>query len=161
MGSRAVRQGTTIAGSKTAAGALSICSATANVGRVLEGGSTLATQIKTVRFNLNANPRSLTAVKNKYPIGVNLGSFDIAGTIEAYFEDETLYDKMVDHTDSSLVLEIDSPEDDRTIITIPNLKFTNAAPVGAGLNQDCMASLDFTAKAHAGTSAMLQVDLLT
>ena len=161
MGSRAVLQQSTISGSKTAAGSLSVCSATANIGRVLEGGSTLATQIKAVRFNLNANPRSLTAVKNKYPIGVNLGSFDIAGTIEAYFEDETLYDKMVDHTDSSLVLEIDSPEDDRTIITIPNLKFTNAAPVGAGLNQDCMASLDFTAKAHAGTSAMLQVDLLT
>jgi hypothetical protein len=156
-----VLQQSTISGSKTAAGSLSVSSATANIGRVLEGGIALATQIKAVRFNLNANPRSLTAVKNKYPIGVNLGSFDITGTIEAYFEDETLYDKMVDHTDSSLVVEIDSAEDDRTIITIPNLKFTNAAPVGAGLNQDCMASLDFMAKAHAGTSAMLQVDVLT
>ena len=140
MGSRAVLQQTTISGSKTAAGSLSVCSATANIGRVLEGGSSLATQIKAVRFNLNANPRSLTAVRNKYPIGVNLGSFDITGTVEAYFEDETLYDKMADHSDSSLVLEIDSPEDDRTIITIPNLKFTNAAPVGAGLNQDCKIS---------------------
>jgi hypothetical protein len=161
MGSRAVLQQATIAGSKTAAGSLSVCSATANIGRIIEGGAALATKIKAARFNLNANPRSLTAVGNKYPIGINLGSFDITGTVEAYFEDETLYDKFVDHSDSSLVLEIDSAEDDRTIITIPNLKFTNAAPVGQGLNQDCMATLDFTAKAHAGTSAMLQVDLLT
>jgi hypothetical protein len=100
-------------------------------------------------------------VANKYPIGINVGSFDITGTVEAYFEDETLYDKVVDHSDSSLVLELDSAEDDCTIITIPNLKFTNAAPVGQGLNQDCMATLDFTAKAHAGTSAMMQVDVLT
>lgn len=161
VGAGAFRAGTTVSGSVNPAGSLSIASATANIGRLEEGGATLTTAIKAVRFNLNANPRQLTAVANKFPIGINLGSFEITGSVEAYFEDATLYDKFVDHNDSSLVFEIDSAEDDRTIITITNLKFTNAAPVGAGLNQDVMVTLDFTAKNDATTSSMMQVDLLT
>lgn len=161
MGSRATPQGTTISGSKTAAGALSVCGATSNVGTLQEGGTGLTTKVKGVRFNLNANPRQLTAVANKYPIGINLGSFEITGSLDAYFEDLVLYQKFIDHNDSSLVVEIDSPEDDRTILTISNLKFTNAAPVGAGLNQDVMVTMDFTAKRNATDNAMLQVDLLT
>ena len=161
LGSRAVPQATTISGSKTAAGSLSVCGATANVGTLQENGTALATKIKGVKFNLNANPRQLTAVANKYPIGINLGSFEITGTLEAYFEDLVLYQKFIDHNDSSLTVEIDSPEDDRTILTISNLKFTNAAPVGAGLNQDVMVALDFTAKRDPTSNAMMQVDLLT
>lgn len=161
VGAGAYRAGTTVSGSVTPAGSLSIASATANVGRIEEGGASLTTAIKAVRFNLNANPRALSAVANKFPIGINYGSFEITGSVEAYFEDGVLYDKFVDHDDSSLVFEIVSPEDDRTIITITNLKFTNAAPVGAGLNQDVMVTLDFTAKNDATTSSMMQVDLLT
>ena len=161
MGSRSIAQGTTISGSKTAAGVLSVCSATANVGTLQEGGTALTTKIKGVRFNLNANTRQLSAVGSKFPIGVNLGSFEITGTLEAYFEDLVLYNKFVNSTDSSLVFEIVSPEDDRTIITIPALEFTNAAPVGAGLNQDAMVSMDFTAKRDSVSGAMMQVDLLT
>lgn len=161
MGSRGIAQGTTISGAKTPAGILSVCSATANVGTLQEGGSALTTKIKGVRFNLNANTRQLTAVGSKFPIGVNLGSFEITGTLEAYFEDLTLYNKFINSTDSSLVFEIVSPEDDRTIITIPALEFTNAAPVGAGLNQDAMVSMDFTAKRDSVSGAMMQVDFLT
>ena len=161
VGAGAYRAGSTVSGSVNSQGTLSISSATANIGRLEEGGVTLAAKVRAVRFNLNANPRQLTAVANKFPIGINLGSFEITGTVEAYFEDATLYDKFIAHSDSSLVFEIDSAEDDRTIITITNLKFTNAAPVGAGLNQDVMVSLDFIAKNDATTSAMMQVDLLT
>lgn len=161
VGAGAFASGTTVSGSVTPAGALSVCSATANMGRIEEAGTALATKIRAVRFSLNANPRQLTAIGNKFPIGINYGSFDITGTVEAYFEDLALYNKFVNHSDSSLVFEFDSLEDDRTIITISNLKFSNAAPVGAGLNQDVMVSLDFTAKRDAGANAMMQVDLLT
>ena len=161
VGAGAFGAGSTVSGSVTAASANSICTATANMGRLQEGGTDLATKVKAVRFNLNANPRQLTAVANKYPIGINLGSFEITGSVEAYFEDLTLYNKFVNHNDSSLVFEFDSAEDDRTIITISNLKFTNAAPVGAGLNQDVMVTMDFTAKNDSTTSSMMQVDVLT
>jgi len=161
LGSRAVSQGTTISGSKNAAAGLSVCGATSNVGTLQENGTGLTTPVKALRFNLNANPRQLTAVGNKYPIGINLGSFEITGSLDVYFEDATLYTKFLDHNDSNLTVEIDSPEDDRTIITISNLKFTNAAPVGAGLNQDVMLTMEFTAKRNTTSGAMMQVDLLT
>lgn len=161
VGAGAYSATSTISGAVTPASANSIASATANMGRIEENGVALTTAVKAVRFNLNANPRQLTAVANKFPIGINLGSFEITGTIEAYFEDLALYDKFVNHSDTSLVFEIDSAEDDRTIITITNMKFTNAAPVGAGLNQDVMVTLDFTAKRNATSNSMLQVDVLT
>jgi len=161
VGAGAFSATSTISGSVNPAGSLSVASATANMGRIMEGGVALTTAVRAVRFTLNANPRQLTAVANKFPIGINLGSFEITGTVEAYFEDLALYDKFVDHSDTSLVFEIDSPEDDRTIFTISNMKFTNAAPVGAGLNQDVMVTLDFIAKRDATSNAMMQVDVLT
>lgn len=161
IGAGAFRAGTTVSGSVTPAGSLSVCGATANMGRIEEAGVALATKIKGIKFNLNTNPRALTAVANKFPIGINYGSFDISGSVDAYFEDGALVDKMIAHSDSSLVFEITSLEDDRTIITISNLKFTVAAPVGAGLNQDAMVTLDFVAKRNATANAMMQVDLLT
>jgi len=161
VGAGAFAAGTTISSSVTPQGSLSIANATSNIGRIEENGVALTTKLRSVKFNLNANPRSLPAIGNKFPIGVNLGSFEITGTVDAYFEDLTLYNKFLSHEDSSLVLEIDSPEDDRTIITISSLKFTKASPAGAGLNQDVMVSLDFTAKKDSTFTTMMQVDLLT
>jgi len=161
LGAGAFAAGTTVSGSVTPAGSLSVVGATANMGRIEEGGVALTTKVKAVKFNLNANLRQLTAIANKFPIGINLGSFEITGSVEAYFEDLALYNKFVNHTDSSLVFEFDSLEDDRTIITISNLKFTNAKPVGAGLNQDVMVTMDFMGKRDAVSNAMMQVDLLT
>jgi len=146
VGAGAFEAGFTISGSVVAPGALSVVGATANMGRIEEGGVALTTKVKGIRFALNANTRQLTAIANKFPIGINLGSFDITGSIEAYFEDLALYTKFVNHTDTSLVFEFDSLEDDRTIITIHGVKFTNAAPVGAGLNQDVMLTLDFVSR---------------
>jgi len=161
MGAGAFTANATISGSVTPPGALSVVGATANMGRLEEGGVALAVKIKALRFTLNTNLRQLTAIANKFPIGINQGSFELTGSLDAYFEDLTLYDKYVNHADSSIVFELDSLEDDRTIITISNLKFTNAAPAGAGLNQDAMVTLDFTGKKNVATSAMMQVDLLT
>lgn len=161
VGAGAFAATSTISGSIVPAGVLSIASATANVGRFEEGGTALATKVKAVKFNLNANVRQLRAVANKFPIAINLGSFDITGSVEAYFEDLTLYNKFIGHSDSSLVFEITSAENDSTVITITNLKFTNAAPVGAGLNQDVMVTMDFMGQSDAVTASMMQVDLLT
>jgi len=160
MGAGAFAAAVTVSGSVTAASANAVSGATANMGRIEEGGVALTTKIKSAKFSLNANPRALTAVANKFPIGINYGSFDITGTVEAYFEDSALYDKFVAHTDSSLVVEIIDAADKRTIVTISNLKFTTAAPVGAGLNQDSMVSLDFVAKRNATSNAMMQIDIL-
>lgn len=161
MGERAVRAGATVSGSVTAASALSIVSATANMGRLEEAGVALTTKIRKIHFNLSTNARSLTAVANKFPIGINMGSFEITGSLEAYFEDAAMLDKLINHSTTSLVFEFTSAEDDRTIITIPKLKFTSGWPVGAGLNQDTMLSLNFTAINDSVSSSMMQVDVLT
>lgn len=161
LGAGAFSAGATISGSVTPAGSLSVNSATANVGRIEENLVALATKIKGVKFNLNANPRALSAVSSKFPIGINYGSFDITGTIDAYFEDAALYDKFIANTDSSLIFEIISPEDDRTIFTFPAIEFLSAAPVGAGLNQDAMVSIEFASKRSSAFASQMQIDLLT
>ena len=161
MGERALRAGSTVSGSVTPASSAPIVTATANMGRLEEAGTSLTTKIRRVNFNLNANPRQLSAVANKFPIGINLGSFEITGTVEAYFEDGTMLDKLINHTSSSLAFEFDDANDDRTIITITNLKFTTGWPVGAGLNQDVTLALDFTAINDSVSSSMMQVDVLT
>lgn len=161
VGAGAFSAATTVSGSVTAASTNIVSAASSNMGRIEEGGIVLTTKIKSAKINLNTNARQLTGLGSKFPIGINYGSFDITGTIEAYFEDAALYDKFIAHTDSSLVVEIIDAADHRTIFTVANLKFTNAMPAGAGLNQDAMVSLDFVAKRNATTNAMMQVDILT
>ena len=161
MGERALSAGSTVSGSVTPASADPIITATANMGRLEEAGVALTTKIRRINFNLNANARQLTAVANKFPIGINMGSFEITGTLEAYFEDATMLDKLINHSSSSLVFEFDDADDNRTIITVTNLKFTTGWPVGAGLNQDVMLALDFTAIRDSVSNSMMQVDVLT
>lgn len=161
VGAGAFTATNSIAGSVTSQGSLTVANATSNIGRIEENGTALTTALRSVKFSLNANPRALPAVGTKFPIGVNLGSFEITGTIDAYFEDLTLYNKFLNHDNTSLVLEMISPESDNTLITLHSLRFTKASPVGAGLNQDVMVSLDFTSKKDSTYTTMMQVDLLT
>lgn len=135
--------------------------ATANVGTLLEGGSSLTTAIRSIAMTLNNNLRKLDGVASRVPIGINTGSVNITGSIEAYFEDTTLLAKFINHTSSSLSWRLTDPDGNVLIFTLPKLFFDDGNPDLKGVNQDVMLPLSYQAVRDATTDCMIQIDALT
>lgn len=135
--------------------------ATANVGTLTEGGAAITTAIRALAMVLNNNLRKLDGVASRVPIGINTGSVNITGSIEAYFEDITLLNKFINHTSSSLSWRLTDPSGNVLIFTLPKLYFDDGNPDVRGVNQDVMLPLNYQAVRDPTTNCMIQIDALT
>lgn len=159
MGKRAVMDTSTVAAA-SAANTNTIMNATANVGTLTEGGSTLATAIKSISLTIKNNLRNNDVIGSKFPMNHGFGYFEVEGKLEAYFEDATLYNKLINHTGSSLSFRTTDVSGNALVFTIPNLKFLKGDPLVTGANANVMLPLDFAALIDTTTDCMFQVDLL-
>ncbi len=159
MGARAHVATATVSGSLTGPGTTDSMNASLNVGNVVEGGAALSSAIKSITVDLNNNLRALQGVGQAGAIGVNLGSISLTGRVEAYFENQTLLTKMVDHTSSSLEFRLTDPAGNVMVFTFAQLKFTGN-PTNPGIDQDVMLPLDFSCERHPTDGFMMQIDSL-
>jgi hypothetical protein len=160
LGKQGYASGSSVPGSSSGYSTNSVLNATSNVGTLTEGGASLTTAIKSIQMQLNNNLRARLAVSNKSAIGVSEGTVDITGTLEAYFEDLTLYNKFVNHTSSSLSFRFTDEAGNVLIFTLPRLYFAEGNPMAPGINQDVMLPLAFTAVRDATTNCEIQIDAL-
>lgn len=96
-------------------------------GSIYEGGS-VAAVVTGLDVDLNAN-RSLAAViGSKYSPDVYQGRIEAGGTLVAFFEDETMLNKFVNETESSIYVKLEDPAAPTTFISlvIPRVKYTGA-----------------------------------
>lgn len=160
MGKENIPSATSVLGTITPAGTTPSINATANVGAVMEAGALLTTAIRGITLSVANNLRSRAAVANRAPISQGLGFVDVTGTINAYFEDDTLYNKLINHTSTSLSFRLTDPLGNVMVFTLPNLYFTAGNPQVSGPNDDVMAPLEFTAIRDSVSSATIIVDIL-
>ncbi len=159
MGKQGFTSTATVSGSLTSASNDDSMNASVNVGNILENGASLSTALKSLTLDFNNNPRTLQAIGNKAAIGVNLGSIEIKGRVEAYFENLTLLDKVRNHTVSGLSFRMTDPDGNVMIFNIGRLYFSGN-PTNPGINQDAMLPLDYSAEREQVDSFMLQIDAL-
>jgi hypothetical protein len=82
--------------------------------------------------------------------GLKHGDFVVTGTLQAYFENATLFDKFLNQTATALSICI---SDEATsegvgnayIFDMPNVRFTDGQRVAGGRNQDIIAEMSFQA----------------
>jgi hypothetical protein len=146
MGQQGVSAGATIATSSPNPPTYSVLNATSNVATLYEGGSALASAIRSVSVTVDNAGRNLPAVANAYAIGINYGRQSITGTIEAYFEDETLLEKYIDHTETSIDIPLYDLAGNWTIISIPSMYFSEGSPNVPGIDDEVMQTLNFAAR---------------
>lgn len=94
-------------------------------GKVYEGGAVSAV-VTGVDVDLNAN-RSLAAViGSKYSPDVYQGRIEASGNLVAFFEDETMLNKFVNETESSIYIKLQDPADATVFLSlvIPRVKYT-------------------------------------
>jgi hypothetical protein len=161
MGQKGVSAGATAVSTGNVSGNSNVVfNASNNVGTILEGGAALATALRSIQFSLNNNPREVVQIGSLTPADINYGTCQITGTIEAYFDGLTLYEKFLNHTSSSLSFRLTDSAGNIMIVTIPKVYYMEGDPGVPGVNQDVMVSLPFTAVRDVTTDCVIQVDLL-
>lgn len=150
---------TALDGTPTAASTEEVLNAVANVGRISEAGAEVVgpNYVQSVSLAVNNNLREKSAIGTLGLIDVGAGTFEITGTLNAFFGNKTLYEKYLGGTASNVNWRV-AKGTKAVVMTVPNLKFETGTVVASGANQDVVSELGFRAILDSTTTAMFQID---
>lgn len=163
MGKRGIPIDSAIHGSTTDATGNSQMTASANVGTILVDNVALTTPIRRISLTVNNNLRARPQVGSKYSAEIGRGEFSVDGEIEAYFEDHTLLNDMVDHTAFALSWRCTDVDGNVMIFTVPECYFLSGNPDTPGQNDDVVLTMPIGANIKTGTNYnyTLQIDAIS
>ena len=152
------QQATTIGdGASTVASTNNVMNASTDVGAIMKDYVTLSTAIRSIAFTVNGSLRAPDKIGSTTVAEINDGTFVVDGTLEAYFEDATLYADALAHTTVALSWEVSDDDGNRYVFTLPAVKLTGD-PNAGGQNQDVMVSLAFEGYRDPASGTTIQVD---
>lgn len=135
-----------------------VMNATTNVGLIEKDGVPLSSAIQSIALEGDATLRQQPAVGSKFARGIGTGRFNLTGTVTAYFENNELYDDFINHETTSLAFRFTDIDGNTYKYSLPAVKFTSDSIVPAGIDQDVVEPLEFTAFRDADTGTMFQID---
>lgn len=148
-------------GSDVAASANPLMSATANVGTVfIDGTAVSGVYFKNINLSVDGNNRSLSAISNLYPIGINIGTISAKFAVTAFFNDTTLLAKFLAGTSFALAYSFSDSSGNYVVVDAPYCKFDTGTLDGKTLNADVMQNLSITALKSPSLGYTLQISEL-
>lgn len=156
----AIAQATVGTGDPTAAPTGTPCNAVSNVANLREGGAAISgTFAKTLSLALSNALRGQKAIGVLGNAGIGVGRCEVTGSLSVYFEDETLYEKFLDNTETSIDFRAIDADGNGYIFTLPRVKYSssNDAEVSGG-DQDVMLDLQYQAIRDSSTDCTIQID---
>jgi hypothetical protein len=132
-------------GSPNAASTTKVLNAIDNVAEIQEGGSAFSGTVTSINMNLNGALRGLPAVAVLGNSQIGIGTIEVTGTMEVYFEDRTTYEKYTNYTLTSLSFELSDASNNYYLIDMPAMYYTDGQVQVPGKDGDVVASLNFTA----------------
>jgi hypothetical protein len=161
VGKAGATASTTVASTVVAsAGTNTPMTAAANVVNLMEGGAALGTSVQSLDFTVANNLRAQRKVGQKPALGVGVGGVDVTGNLNAYFEDITLYQKFINHTESSLSFRFKDASGNVIVVTVPSLYYTAGDPQITGQDADVFVNLGWTARKDPTNDYTIQLDFL-
>lgn len=146
-------------GGPNAATTSQVMNAVSHLSGIREGGSLLTgTFISSMELNVAANLRPQKAIGNLGAVAVGLGQLDVNGSISVYFEDEVLYNKYLNNTETSISYVIQDAASNAYVITLPRVKYGTANVVAGGINSDVIAEMTYQAILDSATNCTIQID---
>lgn len=132
-------------GTATAAATYTPANATRGVFDMFEGGSAISitTYIKSADFSIDNNLRSQDAVGLFSAAGIGAGTMKIMGKVEVYFADQTMYNKFIDGSASSMSIPVLDIDGNGYVYYFPRIKYKVAKINAGGQDQDNMLAMDF------------------
>jgi len=165
IGKDATRGATSVGSTYTAATTADVMNAVSNVGQIMEG-ATMATIsgvfVSELSFTLNNNVRGLAAIGTLGNVDLGVGTVEVTGTLNTYFENGDLYDKYLAGTETALSFKVEDGSTDNEgnayIFTFHRVKFQSDTVNVGGLNSDVMENLTWQAIRDATYGCTIQID---
>lgn len=134
-------------GTPAAAQTFTPANATRGIFDIFEGGVSInaLTYIKSADIMIDNTLRMQDAVGVFGAAGVAPGTFNCSGKLELYFAENTVYQKMLNNTESSLSIPILDVNGNGYVYYFPRIKYTASKVQVGGQDQDNMLNLDWQA----------------
>jgi hypothetical protein len=140
--------------------------AVSNVGQIMEGSPLAAIAgvfVQELSFSLNNNVRGQPAIGTLGNADLGVGTVEITGTLNTYFENGDLYDKYLAGTETALSFKVEDVHPSNEygnayIFTFPRVKFQSDTVNVGGLNSDVMENLTWQAIRHAAQNCTINID---
>lgn len=112
-------------------------------GSINEGGAPIAV-VTSIEFSLENGLEPLFAVGSKTTNRPSIGKSRLTGTMTTYFTSKTLYEKFINETASSIVLDLVDLDGNAYEFDLPNVKYNSGQPDVSGEGA-VTVSMDFIA----------------
>lgn len=139
-----------------------VMNAVTDITRIAEAGATVAAPSYVLGLTLEVtnNLREKTAVGTMGLVGVGTGQFRASGRLSVYFENTTIYNKLVNNTSTSVAVVM-AKAGTAYVMQLPRIKLSGGAPTVGGSNQEVVLDMSFTAlKDTALTNKTMLIDRL-
>lgn len=127
----------------TAAPTSKVINAIGGITAITEGGSAIELLEWAMTGNNNLRGRPLLGTLG--PQSMAAGRLEIGGTMKAYFETATLYNKFLNETESSLSISLEDSAGAGYSFTFPRVRYTKAKRVAGGINSDIVVEMGWQA----------------
>lgn len=128
----------------TAATTTEVMNAADNVANLAITGVS-SPRVTRMDLSITNNLRSKNAIGSKYAFGIGSGRFQVTGTLEAYFENTSLYDLFLTNVATDMSFDIGGVSSAKYNFDMNKLKFTDGEVIAGGNDQDVMARMQFEA----------------
>jgi hypothetical protein len=91
------------------------------------------------------NLRQRLVVGELGAVSMGAGQFTVTGTLQAYYESKTLFNKFLNQTATQLAFILQDAAGNAYIIDMPAVKYSDGTRNPTGKNTDIIANLPFTA----------------
>jgi hypothetical protein len=137
-----------------------VMNAVDNIKYVMEGDTAFAGEIQELTVAMNNALRAQKAIKNLGNVGVGLGTLEVTGTLNAYFEGgaASLYKKYQNKTRTSLSIRFTDTDNNSYILTLPKIKFTAGDITAGGQDDDVIEEMEYSIERHETYNFMVQLD---
>lgn len=157
--SAAVAQATIGDGAPVAAPTNDVLNAVDNIADILVDGAALADGCFTsVDFSVDNTLRAQPCIGQLENSGIGIGRTIVDGTMEAYFTDESLIERYLNFTTTSVSFRAVDGNGNSYLFDFPSVKFTDGQVVTGGNDQDVLAALSFSAKRDPVSDFMVAVN---
>jgi hypothetical protein len=100
-------------------------------GTIQEGGGA-STVVTSLSLNIDNGIEGLFAVGSDTVVDTGIGRSNVTGTLEVYFESQTLLNKFWNETESSLQFTLQDAAGNKQIWNLPRIKYTGGQPDVSG-----------------------------
>jgi len=143
----------------TASGQFDVFNASSNVGAISEGGNVIsgANFVMEATIEIENNLRERNAVSSLGAVSIGSGEFAVTGTLNTYFDNKDLAEKVVNNTESSFSISFNDNAGNTLVFDLSRIKFSEGSPEVGNKDEDVMLALTFQAILNSTTGSTLKI----